>query len=440
MKKKLLLIALPVLMVLSGCSNALVEQPVKNNNEIVLEEDNLAHEEIFGGQAIKGPAIRKMSDVGVDTDYKVGYQIHFDDKGDADDTNDVISIRFIAALKANYATMRWTRGITDGAGAEVKALSDHRRVAEEDVYFDSKVVYTHLANGEGNDEMNATEGAYADYTGFIVYSLLNIPYSDNIDAYLGVTLTLTPSEGDAVQTDFYAVKIEKNGAGTASAHTFKFASNKDGFFLAKGESVIDADGSVRGDNAASFTANLAANETFLVVQKTASLFKVWDGWRLGDEDANIINDNGLVKVATASKYVFYLNKGNEIYHTKYEEPTSFYIRGTAGSGWGNDTGDIGIADTYRFITDPDNKAILLGVTLAVGDFKISDQNWSHQWGYTQCKDGGYFWSPNSGNTICIGGAAANFEAGSDGNIHCKVAGTYNIYLTNNWYVSFELAA
>ena len=439
MKKKLLLIALPALMVLSGCSNALVEQPALNNDAIVLEEDNLAHEEIFGGQAIKGPAIRKMSDVGVDTDYKVGYQIHFDDKGTVDDSDDMISIRFIAAIKADYTVKRWTRAVSSVAGGEIKALSDHRRVAEEDVYFDSSVVYTHLANGEGNDVMDATQGAYADYTGFIVYSLLNIPYEANKNAYVGVTLAL-----DAVQTDFYAVKIEKNGAGTASAHHFKFASNKDGFFLAKGESVVDADGSTRGDNAASFTANLAANDTFLVAQKTASLFKVWDGTCLGSADANIVNDNGLIKANTAARYVFFLNGSNGIYHLKYSEPTSFYLRGTAGEGWGNNEGEIGITDAYRFVTDPDNKGVLLGVDLTVGDFKISDQNWSHQWGYYQCKDGGDFWTPDSAPTIVIGGAAANFEVaegeGSDRNIHCKVAGTYNIYLTNNWYVSFELAA
>ena len=440
MKKKLLLIALPALMVLSGCSNALVEQPVNNNNEIVLEEDTLAHEEIFGGQAIKGPAIRKMSDVGVDTDYKVGYQIHFDDKGTTGEGNegdDTISIRFIAAIKADYTVRRWSRAVSTVSGGELKALSDHRRVAEEDVYFDSKVVYTHLANGEGKDEMDATQGAYADYTGFIVYSLLNIPYEANKNAYVGVTLAL-----DEVKTEFYAVKIEKNGAGTASAHHFKFASNKEGFFLAKGESVVDADASTRGEgNAASFTTSFAANDTFLVAQKTASLFKVWNGSCLGDADANVANASGLVKVNTAARYAFYLNGSNGIYHTKFDEPTSFYVRGTAGAGWGNNEGDIGIADSYRFITDPDNKAVLLGVTLAVGDFKISDQNWSHSWGFKQCKDGGDFWKPNGETGIVIGGAAANFEEGaSDDNIHCKVAGTYNIYLTNNWYVSFELAA
>ena len=432
MNKKLLLIAIPALMVMSSCTN--LESATKVD---LFKEDTIAHEEVFGGQAVRGPAIRKMADVDSDTDYKVGYQIHFDDKGNADGSDDVISIRFVAAIKADYTLMRWTRGVTDSRGAELKALSDNHVVNEETVYFDSKVVYTELNNGAGNDEMVAGEGDYEDYTGFIVYSLLNIPYEDNADAYLGVTLAL-----DEVKTDFYAIKIEKNALGTGSAHTFKFASNKEGFFLAKGDSVVDADASTRDEenNAASFTANLAADEGFLIVQKTASSFKVWDGWCLQDEDLILVNDNGLMKSTVASRYVFFLNKANGIYHTKYDEPTNLYVRGAAGEGWGNDTDDIGISDSYRFITDPDNKAVLLGAALSVGDFKISDQNWSHQWGYTQCKDGGDFWSPNGGNTICIGGAAANFEAGSDGNIHCKTAGTYNIYLTNNWYVSFELAA
>lgn len=113
------------------------------------------------------------------------------------------------------------------------------------------------------------------------------------------------------------------------------------------------------------------------------------------------------------------------------------MRGTAAQGWDNED----CVAAYQFVTDPDNKAVLLGVSLAAGDFKISDLAWSHSWGYKQCKDGGDFWKPNGETGIVIGGAASNFEeAASDDNIHCKVAGTYNIYLTNNWYVSFELAA
>lgn len=434
MRNKLLLIALPALMVMSSCTY--MEHATKVD---LFKEDTIAHEEIFGGEAIEGPAIRKMGDVvDTDTNYKVGYQIHFDDKGNADGTDDVISIRFIAAIKADYTLMRWTRGVTDSRGAELKALSDHRYDEDkgEDVYFDSKVVYTSLNNGSGVDEMTAGEGDFAGYTGFIVYSLLNIPYEDNADAYLGVTLAL-----DEVKTDFYAVKIEKNALGTASAHSFKFASDKEGFFLSMDDRIVDADASTRGENAASFTVNLAADEEFLIVQKTASSFKVWDGWCLQDEDLILVNDNGLMKSTVASKYVFYLNTSNGIYHTKYEEPTSYYVRGTAGEGWGNGEGDIGISSAYRFVTDPDNKAILLGVELSVGDFKIADQGWAHSWGYKLCKDGGDFWNPDGAPTIVIGGAAGNFEeAASDDNIHCKVAGTYNIYLTNNWYVSFELAA
>ena len=439
MNKKLLILALPALMVLSSCArvnNGVAQKQVNNLDGVV--EDTLAHEDIFGGVAVKSPAIKKAPIVDTNANYKVGYQIHFDDKGNADGTDDVISIRFIAAIKADYTVKRWTRGVTDSRGAELKALSDHRHddVKDEDVYFNSNVVYTHLANGAGNDEMTAGEGAFADYTGFIIYSLLNIPYEDNIDAYLGVTLAL-----DELKTDFYAVKIEKNALGTASAHSFKFASNKEGFFLSKGDTTVDADASTRGDNAASFTTNLAADEEFLIVQKTSSMFKVWDGWCLQDEDLILVNDNGLIKSTVASKYVFYLNTSDGIYHTKYSEPTSYYLRGTAGDGWGNSEGDIDIDEAYRFVTDSDNKAVLLGVSLTVGDFKISDQNWSHSWGFKQCKDGGDFWKPNGETGIVIGGAASNFEEGaSDDNIHCKVAGTYNIYLTNNWYVSFELAA
>ena len=139
MNKKLLLIAIPALMVMSSCTN--LESATKVD---LFKEDTIAHEEVFGGQAVRGPAIRKMADVDSDTDYKVGYQIHFDDKGNADGSDDVISVRFVAAIKADYTLMRWTRGVTDSRGAELKALSDHRYDEDkgEDVYFDSKVVYT----------------------------------------------------------------------------------------------------------------------------------------------------------------------------------------------------------------------------------------------------------------------------------------------------------
>lgn len=435
MNKKLLLLALPAFMVLSGCTSLRATGTVTKDFNIV--EDNLAHEEIFGEAKVADPSIRRMPVVGNQTDYKVGYQLYFDDKGNDDPSDDKLSVRFVAALKQEYATMRWSRGVSNYYGTEVKQLSDQRIDKDTGlpVYNDSEEFYTTLKNGD-LEEVEAGKGAYADFAGFIVYSFLDIPYEANKLSYLGVTLTLTPAEGDAVQTDFYVIKLETNNTHTESAYRFSFANNKTGFFLSGdfggGSDFINADASTRGDNAASFTAPaLEADDTFLIVQKGANLFKVWDGTCLSDEDANVVKDNGLVKINTASKYVFYLNGSNNIYHTKYEEPTNFYVR-TAADDWA-------CLAANRLVTDSDNKALIYSVNLVVGDFKISDSDWTHQWGYTQCRDGGDFWSPNSGNSIVIGGAAANFEAGSDGNIHCKTAGAYDIYLTNNWYVSIELS-
>ena len=436
MNKKLLLLALPAFMVLSGCTSLRATGTVTKDFNVV--EDNLAHEEIFGEAKVADPSIRRMPVVGNQTDYKVGYQLYFDNKGNDDPSDDKLSVRFVAALKQEYATMRWSRGVSNYYGTEVKQLSDQRIDKDTGlpVYNDSEEFYTTLKNGD-LEEVEAGKGAYADFAGFIVYSFLDIPYEANKLSYLGVTLTLTPAEGDAVQTDFYVIKLETNNSHTESAYRFSFAGDKTGFFLAGdfggGSNFINADASTRGDNAASFTADLEVNDEFLVVQKESNLFKVWDGTCLSDEDANVEKDNGLVKVNTASKYVFFLNNSNNIYHTKYEEPTMYYVRGTAIGGWD-------CVEENRLVTDPDNQGVIYSVDLTVGDFKISDSSWGHYLGYKTCLDGGTPWNPNGENTIVIGGAKDNFELGeSDDNIHCKVAGAYDIYVTNNWFISIEVS-
>ncbi len=70
MRNKLLLIALPALMVMSSCTY--MEHATKVD---LFKEDTVAHEEVFGGQAIQGPAVQRMADVDADTDYKVGYDV-----------------------------------------------------------------------------------------------------------------------------------------------------------------------------------------------------------------------------------------------------------------------------------------------------------------------------------------------------------------------------
>lgn len=443
MKKKLLIIALPALMALSACGGQSAK-PVEQEKQTLenVAETTVAQEEVFGDAQV-APPIRKMGVVDTQASYKVGYQIHFDE-GEEGTADDKISIRFIAAINAEYSTMVWSRGLAGPSGQESLTFSDHSSAAGYP-QLKSNVVYTSLSSG-GTDEMVAGEGAYTGFTGFIVYSITNIPYESYKEYYLGVSLLLTPVAGDAVQTDFYAIKIKKNPAGTASDYRFTIPSNKSGFLFA-GEfrgnlGIVEEDSPKRNDSdVATFTTDLNHDDNFVMVQKTSSIFKVWSGSCLQSPDENIYNDGGIITSNDETKYVFYLNGSNQIFRTRYGVETGYYIRGTAGAGWGNAEGDIGIGDEYRFVTDPDNKAILLGVELSVGDFKISDQNWSHYWGYKACKDGGSEWQPHDGATNIIGGAAGNFEeAANDGNIHCKVAGTYDIYLTNNWYVSIESLA
>ena len=110
MKKRLLLIALPVFMALTGCKPS----PIRDKEYKYLQEDTLAHEEIFG-EAVEASELgariaRPYKLATLTSDFvKIGYQIKFDDKGNADASDDVISIRFVAAIKDAGVTAYWHR-------------------------------------------------------------------------------------------------------------------------------------------------------------------------------------------------------------------------------------------------------------------------------------------------------------------------------------------
>lgn len=428
MKNRLLLLALPALMALSACGGR-NSKPADNDSQLDnIVENTTAQEEVFGdAKPAQGPAVRKMDVVDTKPRYKVGYQIHFDEGevvDDEPDSDDKISIRFIAAIDATYSKMLWHRGFTSPDGTEKLTFSSNSS-APGYPELASTVVYETLANGN-EDEMTAGQGAYADYTGFIVYSITDIPYMNYMNYYLGVSLDLIPAAGDTVYTDVYAIKVEKNGS--ASAHSFTFSHGKTGFFLAgtiKGASgTVDDDGKNRESSVASFTGDFYANDEFLVVQKEDNMFKLWAGSCVTDGNADAANENGLIKVLTAGKYVFRLNSSNGVAHTKYGSGVNWYVRGPAGTGSWDSPDENSI---YRLISDPDNNGIILGVSLKVGDFKITHgSDWSDAKGWDNLDSGG----ANDGTHIKPGA--------SDNNLYCAVAGTYNIYLNSNWrlYITF----
>ena len=422
MKKKLLLIALPALMALSGCANIQKEQPkVEEQPAIEFEEDTVAHEEIFG-EAVeaKQPAIRKMDVVDTETDYKIGYQIHYDGG------TGKISIRFIAAINDSYTNMVWKRAFTQVDGTQKLTYSENSSDAVHDYpLLKSTVVYTSLSNGD-SDPMVANSGLYSGYTGFIVYSLRNIQYETYKDSYFGVSLRL-----DDVQTDFYAVKVEKDVSGTASKNTIVLPYDKNGYYLYGTfngeEGFVDADASKRGGdgNQASFTKTYAAGDSFVAIQKTSSVFQIWDGSRVADTDDDFDKSGENAIINTAAEYVIYLNNSGSFYHRRCGVGVNWYVRGAAAGNpdWNN----LEENSPYRFLSDKDNEAVLKNIHLSTGNFKVT-----HRTDYTDEKN----W-----DDVADGGAKnVQFVNGGGTNIYCNTAGTYNIYLNNNWKLYFELVS
>ena len=394
-------------MVLAGCSNpSRPVEKVENNPSGMMAEDNLAHEELFGGSKIAVPTIKRMSEIDTKPSYKVGYQIHYE--------SNELSIRFVAAINSDYTTMRWSRGLTTGHGTEVKAFTSQKS-AEPEAYFDSTVVYTSLSNG-GEDVMEAGKGEYEDYTGFIVYSLTNIPYSTYEDCYLGVSLSL-----DGASTPFYAVKVKRNGAGTASSDTFSFSKDKSGFFLAgtiTGRNrTVNSDSSFKGDNAAAFDTDFNVDDSFLIIQKESNMFKVWDS-RCITTDATygtsrfFEDNNGRIRVKSGGDIRLFLNGSNELWSDAISPYArtgkGLYVRGFVTTG----EDDWACKDGFELKSDRKDYAVLFHVYFHTGNFKIANSGWSEQYNY-----------------INGGDKTGNFEDGAgDGNANCLTAGYYDIYI------------
>ena len=93
-----------------------------------------------------------------------------------------------------------------------------------------------------------------------------------------------------------------------------------------------------------------------------------------------------------------------------------YVRGTAAGGW-----EVNEAYRLGHSTDVNNRGEILNVYLDEGDFKIANEGYSNEWGWSHLNDSSE--------------AYANFSpTGEYNNIHCDVAGSYNIYLTLNDYI------
>lgn len=177
MKKRLLLAVLPALLALSGCKSLDFGNAEKAD---LFKEDTLAHEEIFGGAEEIGyfgkQTIMNRNPGQAITTPKIGYQIRYADSK--------LAIRFVAAINDLNVEAYWKRGVAAPDGTEVASFSNETQ----------QVTKYYRTITDGPSTITAGEGEYAGYTGFVVYTLYNIPYSTVKDNYVAAYLSLVGDE------------------------------------------------------------------------------------------------------------------------------------------------------------------------------------------------------------------------------------------------------
>ena len=250
MNKKLFLIALPALLVLSSC-NGLSNQPAQKDVELFKE--STVNEEIFGSAEEAGDlGLKKFSPLKLSpltSDFvKIGYQMKFDegdDVQDGADSDDKVSIRFVAAIKDANVTAFWKRGLAQSNGyVGASPDGEHWKFKFEEDAKESKKIYTSLNNG--GDVITAGEGGtegYTQYAGFVIYTLTNIPYLEYLNSYLAAYVVLTDASDaeNHINSQGLAVKVEMDGL--VSYNKFYFDPSATGHFLSGTINGVLRDGS-----------------------------------------------------------------------------------------------------------------------------------------------------------------------------------------------------
>ena len=310
MKKRLLLFALPAVLVLSGCSNI-------NLGNDQFKENTTANEKIFGeAEVISARTIQKHALANLNADFvDIGYQTQYDS------TKDELSIRYVAAIKDANVKAVWRRGLAKGDGTETKAFGTKT--------FESKKMYQSLKNG--TQVITAGEGDYAAYQGFAVYTLAGIPYTANKDSYLAAYLTLTDPENETntVTTNVYAIKVEQNN-NNQSVKTFNFANNTNGYFLQgkiNGTEKIQPATGRSGNNKADYTDILLnENDSFGSFYFDGSAFQYFNYDTYFDHSLGFFNEaslDGYVTPKLGGKYTLYVSGDNNNWWHIYTSASYF---------------------------------------------------------------------------------------------------------------------
>lgn len=339
MKMKFALLLLPALMALSSCGAA--AQPVAEKTFL---EDTTAHSEIFGGNDVVGGQLQiknraKNEPISAP---KIGYQIRYTSEGDK------LAIRFVAAIKEFNVKAYWRRGVAGANGNDLQSKSFANAAREVTKY------YTSLS--DGNTTITAGEGDFADYTGFVVYSIYNIPYTENEDAYVAAYVNLVGDEdGDSEihnNSQGLAVKIEKKSA-YESNNVFTFDPTVTGHFL---EGTIggvlyngganglyrESAGTPDGNEAWYEKVRLNPSDSFGSFYYEHDTTFQYCGYDMYFDNADCFNESSLSGFASPKKegkYNLYVSTStfNHIFDDRFYEVT-FYANTTDMDAWGDVSG------------------------------------------------------------------------------------------------------
>lgn len=218
MRKKLLLIALPVLMAMSSCTYMQSATKVE-----LFKEDTVAHEELFGDLQPRNlgvPNVEPGSDSWTKAP-KVGVQFRSYEKDkDEDGTpEDYFAVRFVAAI-ADTSEMKatWYRAVSQSDSNQVKSLSD-------DINAEGHVSNTRYDALKANpDDEDPTPASSEGYEKYVVYSMYDIPATQS-ESYIAAYLTLSKAGQENVVSKVIATQV--NGR-----NYFSFAADRSaGYFM-----------------------------------------------------------------------------------------------------------------------------------------------------------------------------------------------------------------
>ena len=197
-RRLFLLLIMPLLFVISSCSN------ISLNNKEIIKEDTSLHEELFGNDNttsydldnnIRQP--RRLAEDLVEPPIGVQYLSY------KEDTKDYYAVRFVAAIKSLDIDARWTRAVSQKNGTQVKTLNSDTIVTK---------AYRTLNNG---GVISTCSEEYPGFLYYVVFTMYDIPTSQE-DSYVMAYLTISYGEETPVKSKAVVTQIKGTG------HSFSF--------------------------------------------------------------------------------------------------------------------------------------------------------------------------------------------------------------------------